>query len=659
MNNSKNASQFRPRLPSVLLGVGIAIIALVIVYFFIPLSEEHEQTKKTQPESSRELEDSRHLTQSSTDTTDSLQSQIDIEPLSLSVDLSDVQTFNDVLTNLSSTFERYFALYHIASQANESQLVKLINEVVDYNVDIETEYWIENALSIFLRRLVVLNPESATAYLDNVERYAWERLAYWFFNDWAKNDLDGVVNWVNKNELGDYTKKYQAVYGIMGAYSTLPTDELKDLANRLGDVGDMYMRSYYQEELYADELENPEGAWYELVADTSRLNHNNMNRIRTIVNAWIEKDGISVLDSIAETITDKNLEHTVLMNGLRMVARTEPNEALDYALALDAQVDYGSYARNVVSEWVYSDPMSALERVLNLDETYDRQSLAKTVFGTWAARNVEDLLGSLDEVPVEYHDIARGSAISTLSYQSIEKAVDLVGEIHSEEEKSQAARRVVRQWVRDDLEATLAWVMTNPAVESLRDQLLQQVLSSIADTDPDKAFEIALAQPLVGEGEEAVGLEAQVLVNIGSSNAEKALELLPKVRAGKTKTQAINVVGRSLAINGRIEEAIALGQDLPEEDKVQFYTTIGSSSLAMGMIGESSDFSVFDTIEKIPSDDARSRIALSVIAFNSFNKTLSDEEVEALKEYMSEEDLEELEESRDQFESLLMPFFGL
>ena len=252
-----------------------------------------------------------------------------------------------------------------------------------------------------------------------------------------------------------------------------------------------------------------------------------------------------------------------------------------------------------------------------------------------------------------------GSAISTLSYQSIEEAVDLVSKIQSEEEKSQAARRVVRQWVRDDLEATLAWVMTNPAVESLRDQLLQQVLSSVALTNPDKAFEIALSQPLVGEGEDAVGLEAQVLVNIGSSNAEKALELLPKVRAGKTKTQAINVVGRSLAVHGRVEEAIALGQDLPEEDKVQFYTTVGSSSLVMGMIGESSDFSVFDTIEMIPSDDARSRIALSAIAFNSFNKTLSDEEVEAMKEYMSEEDLEELEESRDQFESLLMPFLGL
>ena len=80
----------------------------------------------------------------------------------------------------------------------------------------------------------------------------------------------------------------------------------------------------------------------------------------------------------------------------------------------------------------------------------------------------------------------------------------------------------------------------------------------------------------------------------------------------------------------------------------------------MGMIAGGSDTSVFDTLDMIPSDEAKSKIAVTAVMMNSMNATLSEDEIESLKEeYISEEDLEEMEEGMDQMGTFPMPFFGL
>ena len=147
---------------------------------------------------------------------------------------------------------------------------------------------------------------------------------------------------------------------------------------------------------------------------------------------------------------------------------------------------------------------------------------------------------------------------------------------------------------------------------------------------------------------------------MGYSNLDKAMEFLPKVREGKTKTQAISGVGNALAMNGRIEEAVELGKELSESEQITYYTNVGTSSLTMGMIAGGSDTSVFDTLDMIPSDEAKSKIAVTAVMMNSMNTTLSEDEIESLKEeYISEEDLEEMEEGMDQMGTFPMPLFGL
>lgn len=659
MNSTNSFLEVR----SLLVGVGIATVVLLIVYLVIPVREESSPTVSPTPEvaESAEVVDLDESILVEENEASSIPESSTSVP---GIDISNVATFEDILTNFSSSFERFSAIYQLAGQSNENQLVTLLNEVNDFQFDITNEYWKTDTLSILLRRLVAVNPVTATAQLEQLSQDEQWSIVSSVFNDWAKIDLDGAIAFVTDSD--DYIIEFSAVNGIIEANSSLPTEELKDLAARLGEPGKDYLRRHFAEDFYEEELANPEAAWFELADDPALFDYDNMHRIRTVVEAWVKKDGIAIIDTIIETIPDEDMKYSVLTNAIQTAASIDPVEALDYALALDAKERYSSYGTNVVHTWAQSEPLSALDQIISLESDIDKKRLVTSLFSTWAHNDAETMLDSLGHVPEEFQDAARVAAIQSLAFQTdeesesgLEKAVSLLAEVRNESSKMQAARTIATAWAREDLDEALNWAATDPNVEGFGEQLVGQMLTNIAYSDPEKAFETALAQPLVGEGDDAVGMEAQVLSIMGFSNLDKAIELLPKVREGKTKTQATSGVGNALAMNGRIEEAVELGNDLSENEQLEYYTSVGRMSLSMAMIAGGSDTSVFDTLDMIPSDEAKSKIAVTAVMMNSMNATLSEDEIESLKEYISEEDLKEMEEGMDQMGTFPMPFFGL
>ncbi|MXX94877.1 MAG: hypothetical protein F4039_06830 [Gammaproteobacteria bacterium] len=123
-------------------------------------------------------------------------------------------------------------------------------------------------------------------------------------------------------------------------------------------------------------------------------------------------------------------------------------------------------------------------------------------------------------------------------------------------------------------------------------------------------------------------------------------------------------VGSGLAMQGKTTEAIELGKDLPEEDQLNYYTTVGTmaltGSLISGVTGQELEKDVFETIDRIPLAAARSKIAVQAIIMNQLSKSYSDEELESLKEYVSKEDMEDLEKELEKLESIpSIPFLGL
>ena len=117
-------------------------------------------------------------------------------------------------------------------------------------------------------------------------------------------------------------------------------------------------------------------------------------------------------------------------------------------------------------------------------------------------------------------------------------------------------------------------------------------------------------------------------------------------------------------MNGRITEAIELGKELTEEEQLNYYTTVGAMSLSgsmmSGLTGSEPEMDVFATLDAIPLEEARSLVAVQAIVMDQLSNSYSDDEIESLKEYISEDDMEDLEKGLEQMEAMpSIPFLGL
>ncbi|MYD45257.1 MAG: hypothetical protein F4W92_02750 [Gammaproteobacteria bacterium] len=650
MSTSANSNRSVRDIIVFLLGAGLAAVVLVILYYTLPLEDE-DSTVVTNDDTStiaENVEDSTPLTSQGSQPTLSY----------------DGDSLEDIFTNYSTTFDVFAALYSLVSRSNEDELVDLFNESLTYEYSESNDPWLPDGIRrTILSRLVHVNDELAGSLFLDLESEQQTSLSYTLAREWASVDLDGAVDFVAS--LPDSIYVPAATRAILSLNQNLPIDELKTLANRLGDTD--YVHNLIEQDLLQEEAENPAEAWANLLsAGPNTLTSENRSRINNIVKAWIKEEGVAVLDTMTEAIEDEEFKESITRYGLRLVAEDNPEAAFDYAIQFDSGgglfgMSYNPYMYSILNEWVEESPTDALNKVLSVESTSQRNQYVDNVFSSWARNDINDMVDSIPSLPSEVQDAARVSGISHLSRDSIDDALSLFDDLENDAKKNQAAMSIAFSWAEKDPEAALNWAQTNPNTESIRSQVTGTMLTALASKDPEKAFNIALELPL---NEDGVGLEASVLGTLAYTNVDKALELLPKVRAGASQKTAYMGVGGGLAMNGRITEAIELGKELTEEEQLNYYTTVGAMSLSgsmmSGLTGSEPEMDVFATLDAIPLEEARSLVAVQAIVMDQLSNSYSDDEIESLKEYISEDDMEDLEKGLEQMEAMpSIPFLGL
>jgi len=286
-----------------------------------------------------------------------------------------------------------------------------------------------------------------------------------------------------------------------------------------------------------------------------------------------------------------------------------------------------------------------------MESRTSRLLLTTTVFRAFAGIDLQTLIQSIDQFPVDVRDNARVVVIEFLANNNkFEKALMMFSNVTDGSEKQRAAQAITLRWSKTDFKATLDWVLNDPATESesIREMLGGRMLVLLAHTEPEEAFELARSQSPNLRSD--LGLEASIVSSIAERDVDIALRFLPNVREGKTKSKAYSEIGIVLTREGRIQEAVDLGNDLPETDQDDYFTTVGMSTFDWQ--GTKSNIALFNILELIPSDTARSSIAIHAIASQGTSNSFSAEEIETLKGFLIEEDLKILEESEKTLDSL-------
>lgn len=449
-------------------------------------------------------------------------------------------------------------------------------------------------------------------------------MLYGVMHAWASEDFDGAVEFARRQHAQLHIV---ALRGIVDASLSSPETTLMELGAEFGDV------AYVERALASRQLEidlaDPDKTWASLINDPSSNREENFDRIKYVANALIDKYGVAEADDLLSSITSPTLNFKLRKSLLSKIALVEPETA--FSFALDTPNDrFGSMLATVIDTWATTDPQSALARVSGLEPSFVRDRLQHKVVKVWVLQEPDIFIASVDSIPSELRDTARLSLVKHLSKDSIQDAVIVVAEITDPETQEEAALSLVDEWVDSNPDEAFAWILSSPETERYRSRLLNSFLKQLTETDADKAFELALSQPIGAETE--VGLEAIVIDKLSLREIERALQLLNRVRPGITQSAAFESVASGLIFEDRIDEALELGKSLPQENQISYYKDFTSLLSFTVPVGQ-----VLDILPEVPVAEARSDIAERMLMAGSVatdKDSLSDEEVETLMEYV-------------------------
>lgn len=527
------------------------------------------------------------------------------------------------LLNYQSNFRLSLNLHKELENTNEEQLQSFLEESKSME-QISRRQFVQQTI---FRRYASLDPRSAVKQVSRVPGIQQADLLATVFGEWALSHLDDAV--AGAKQL-DGLRRVAALRGILESRDDLSDAVRMGIGRQLGN--ELVAQNILTQSNISDAIKDPETAWDTLIGDDV-LDTAQTGRLIQIAEAWIVKDGMSVLAKINDTVTDKTSKTSVLITVIHKLVQTDAQDVFDFARTMENDAR-NNVIVNVVNAWARLDPEATLAAVQSVESKSLRTFLEDRIAASWGSTGPREVLENLDLLPESVQDSAKSSAIASLAQIAPEEAANLMAGMDGSEQRLMTAFQVLSEWANIDPLAALEWTLNNPEVEDLQTTLLPSILYQVASKDPQIAFDIARQQSL---GENGVGLEGQVLSNIALIDIDKALALLAQVREGPTLSYAVSSVGRALLRIDDVDEAWGLAQKLPESQRQDYYQTIVDSWAA------SDGTELYESIDSLPSDEIKSYAALMLISFNKWSRYLDKDEVNDVRTYLNEQDTEKVE----------------
>ncbi|MXW52529.1 MAG: hypothetical protein F4X44_09080 [Gammaproteobacteria bacterium] len=546
--------------------------------------------------------------------------------------IATVRSLEDIL-RIKSLFEQQLALHIFLSELDEAEVDDLLTQTQDvFPEDHRNELQIA-----IVQRLASQNPNRALSrVLEMFSDHEYMQAVSNVFREWAHSNLNEAVS--HARTL-DQIPKGLALSAIVHTRADLAESTLRAIALDLGN--EQIAVSAIAQRKAKEAIRDPEKAWNEgavpLQGDAA-----NSETIARIGMAWVNESGLGVLDQIYQSLTDSETRQSIIRSVLEQIAHMDPEGAFNFALTIESDPN-DSILRDLADNWANSDPRSALTAVSGIERESLRNAVADSLVNSWAQNRPKEMFEALDGLPAEFQEKALTAAINAMLRESREETAHFVVAMEPSSLKTTSARIIASFWSNQgDPWSALEWILDEPGFQDIRSELLSSIMDDLAKYDPELAMSTALDQPIdengTGFGALSMGLEFDVISTLASWNLDKAIELLPQVRDGPTKIFATTRVAYSLIENDEIETAFDMAQQVPDTDRESFYLGLFTQWVLTDPVA------ALDSIDRFPSDEARSQMALMLIANDRYQKSLSDEQVEKAKKYLSDEQAKALEE---------------
>ena len=552
----------------------------------------------------------------------------------------------------NNVFQTKFEVYSYVSGLSEQQVSNELQRSI--SLSNETPRRVLGELqTALLERLVFLNPVAAKEFAlsqndvdsDSLVPDSWSwlqpsspitdadmvlmPLVQGVFMEWALTDLDTAID--NARFLNEDARK-NALAGILATQSGEPLATHRAIAKQIGHEKqgfDSFVMSYR-----TASVDDPKATWEQVINLIDPDNHDQHQVLANIAEQWYEHDGLSVIEEINAGTLDESGKSAAVDAILSVAATVNPQEAFQYAQTLPSDGYYSGPLRSVIHSWASSDPQAAYEAATSIQQSSQRESLQRTAIRIWASNEPYYVLENLDIFALQISDEAVSSALAKIAESSPQEAAELAleqGDGFMGSLNFILPATVLTQWVRLDAEAAENWVFNGPVSEDKRENWVRAFVTSLVVSDPRRAFELALEQPKAEGGLAAFlpPLSVQIFGTIVYRDFDLAIELLPKLPEGESRSEAYASVGNEYIDLGNSDKAINLGLQLPSDEQANYFQSIAYTWSSIDPAG------LVESIKNLPTPELRSSLAQRVS--NSWmEENFTDDQLEELKQYLSE-----------------------
>lgn len=568
----------------------------------------------------------------------------------------------DYIAAIKSTSEQQLALRIFLFDLDEARLSDLLTQSKDvFPVADKHAYH-----SAIVERLAHQDPSRALSLVLELDAsFDIDGLVTCVFKEWVHSNLNEAVS---RAQTLRWSYKRIALDVIVQERTDLSDGSIRAIARELDD--EEHATSAIAERKIEEALGDPEKAWNELVV-SSQDDISLRSSFVQVATVWVEESGLSVLDQVYQSLTNTETRHWVIRWVLEEFAHSDPASAFEYALTVYSDQDNDvvravavvwassgpqaalsatsvmedvsareKIAETVLRVWARTDPQAALSAANAIEDVLARERVAETVVRVWSRNEPAEMLENVYPLPSNLQEIASTEALTVLSSESPEEAAQFVATMKTSSLKTSTARSVVMNWSILDYSAALDWILNEPRIQEIRFELLSSIMHTLTEFDPDLAMSTARAQPIEQRGMfgSRLGMEYGVISSLASSDLDKAIELLPQARDGRTKHLSFQAVTQELVRNDEIDKAFGFAQRLAGNDRELFYAVF-SGHWAMA-----DPVAALNAIDRFPSRDARSRAAVMLVTTDQISRSLTDEQVDEATKHLTEEHAKALEE---------------
>ncbi|MCY3884558.1 MAG: hypothetical protein OXG24_06520 [Gammaproteobacteria bacterium] len=555
--------------------------------------------------------------------------------------------FSHLLEDVSlhqSELARFVAIYSLVDELDESELEAVLRELSSKTDQSTLELTRRDMQIAIFQRIASSDPNKALKLALEGNGSDRGELVRTVFDVWARTDLASAI--ASANDL-EQKEKIAALTGVVKSQSNRSWSKIHGIARQLDIRGDLVTETIAQF-ANAEFIPNPQQAWIDfaivLPPDPSEKCRELLIGLAV---RWFNQDGIGAMDEIRETLFRGRFPQTIFDNILHEIAQQSPQIALDYVLNLPSR--HYSTENVVIRAWAEIDLESAREAVATVNASEIREDLQRSIVAVWAENEPHFILENLDVVPEPARYEAVQVSAETIAESSVKEAGELALRIEDPKLRTMAVRWLLPIWSERAPKSLLDWLLADRSNLELVSEVREQLVHNAVDSDPRRAFQLALQHPIVGwepglDGAvqqldfgvpfptKGVGLEAKILNRIAQSDLETAKRLLPRVRSGESKLVGALQVGRELIYRGDVQDAFDLSRKLPRADRNRYY--IG---LAYNWI-EDDPIDLLESVAVFPSEELRSFVATQLVRWDRRHDILTESQLHELHQHLSEVD---------------------